>query len=955
MFAKAANSTPTVPSRNALRTLRQLALAGGTVGGCCALAAVTYDVHRRIRVAEQIIENKRIIHTSAPNYDAKASAQRLAHMMEAAEAGTFTGLESMKRKKPQAEDAAEESSDSPRPGYVSLHDLPPQFADIPLGLFNYTGSGSGSGSALRNEARNRKQLAFEAKRANRSVSLGRVPLDEQIRQMVLQGKEIQATNMFIKEHTEKKVPSGISWDRQELAYHLFTENCKKGNVFIARTLFHRMESITSIDSDIWAMMMHLLAKEGHVEAVCAIYGKYRLKLEVPVHLMEVILRCLLESRRLSLAKWFFYNNIKHDVDGGLCGAYLDGVWKKARSTDLLAAEFRLTLKRLSDLERNPTEKVFNPMIKAFVDSGKLEDAEKLVADMPEKWNVSPGCRSIGLLLYGRAALCDWESVMDGLYAMHERGLTGETRNFARVFDRLLLEYYPTHSGRETFNFIINSIDDFDIVPDRVLHRHIIEALVERGDYDMVKHITRLSHERGWKTGIERSAMDKILRARRVMMQKTPIGSWNLIKAAKRQYGMVASSRRILGTTAEAYNLDGDTLSPVRRNADANFSENMDHFALKKSINLYMPLEKRMEQFIHAGRFAAAKETYDKAVGSDHPVEPIHLKLAAVAHILENGSSDLEEVRQTIRKQWLKWKTRPTVRYTRPFPYFVPFFFQQIIQLDKFKVSESTLYKSALLEFYDICADTPTLIVKNHASTALTRRLIQEGRHSLAIEILKALYKSRWRKSHSFDQVQLKMLFRAFAEEQQLHIRGIWWCISTVLTRYERVSRFFVAEAERLLPMLERRVAGVSSNDLDVIQQLVELLRQKAASDDPTLFAVSREQKRKMRTKLAFPHRVTSHGYLPDKPVKAMLAKFDEEVEFDLLDRATDPNADDVLQWWEEGSVSGVHRLPPEHPDYPEPTLRDEKAKSAAYVDDLRHKQDLPPVLAAYVKYAMAST
>ncbi|KAJ5148649.1 hypothetical protein N7448_000227 [Penicillium atrosanguineum] len=918
-------------------TLRQLALAGGTVGSCCALAAVTYDVHRRVRVAEQIVENKRIIHTSAPNYNAKASAQRLAHMMEAAEAGNFMGFESNKSKKSQAADMAAESSDSPLPEPASALHLP-QFSQIPVGLFNY----DGSDSALRYDHRNKKQLAHEAKKAQRARALGKVPFDEQIRQMIIQGKEIQATNMFIKEHNKTKTPNGASWDRRQLGYHLFTENCKKGNVFIARNLFHRMEKVAEIDSKIWAMMMHLLAKEGHVEAVCAVFEKHRFKLQVPEHLLEVVLRCLLESRRLSLAKWFFFSHIRHDVEGGLCGAYLDGVWKKARNTDLLADEFRLVLKHLSDLERKPTEKVFNPMIKAFIDSGKHQDAENLVADMPDKYDVAPGCRSIGLLLYGRAALCDWESVMDGLRDMHTRGLTGERRNFARVFDRLLLEYYPTHSGRETFAFIVNSINDFDIVPDRVLHRHILEALVERGDTDMVTQITQMSQKRQWKSGIDKIAFQKILNARRVMMQSTPVGSWNMMKAAKRQYVQVASSRSILGASVESYSLDGDSLKPVRRNAETSYRESVDELAAKKSINLYMPLEKRMEQFIHAGHFNKAKVTFDKATEGGHPIKSVHLSLAAVAHILENGSTDLEEVRQSIRKQWLEWKNRPTIRYTLPFPSFVPVFLQQIAQLDRSKVRDSTLYKSALMEFNNICADTPTLIVKNHASVALSRRLIKEGRQVMATEILKAVYKSKWRKTLKFDQVQLKMLFRAFAIEN--NIRGIWWCMSTVLTRYERPSRSFVAEAERLLPMLERRVAGVSGNDLNVIQQLVEMLRKKAASDDPTLYAVSRHQKTKMRTKLALPHPVTSYGHLSDEAIDAVLANFDEEVEFDLLDRANNPNDENVLLWWGERSITSEHRLLPEHPDYPEPkALRDERA---VHLDNrVKHKQNMHSAIA----------
>lgn len=96
MISKRTSGTPAVPSRNALRLLRQLALAGSTVGGFCTVAALTYDVHRRVRVAERIVENKRTIQTSAPRYDATSAARRLARMMEAAEAGEYKGAESLR-------------------------------------------------------------------------------------------------------------------------------------------------------------------------------------------------------------------------------------------------------------------------------------------------------------------------------------------------------------------------------------------------------------------------------------------------------------------------------------------------------------------------------------------------------------------------------------------------------------------------------------------------------------------------------------------------------------------------------------------------------------------------------------------------------------------------------------------------------------------------------------------
>lgn len=74
------SSTPqVVPSKNALRALRKLALGGttvvGAVGSVCGLAFVSYDIRQRIYLAESIVETKKVLH-SQPVYN----TSRKAHM-----------------------------------------------------------------------------------------------------------------------------------------------------------------------------------------------------------------------------------------------------------------------------------------------------------------------------------------------------------------------------------------------------------------------------------------------------------------------------------------------------------------------------------------------------------------------------------------------------------------------------------------------------------------------------------------------------------------------------------------------------------------------------------------------------------------------------------------------------------------------------------------------------------
>lgn len=921
MFAKATNP-PAVPSHNALRVLRQLAFAGSTGLGLCTVATLTYDVHRRVHLAEQIIENKRTLRTSAPNYDATSSAKRLAAMMEAAEAGEFMGLESLKHKLPprgthEPDGLGEESKPKVKPILrpdLSREMRSPMFRN-PNDEFEYVQGLPGRDVPTHH----RESIARDRQIRNTKEPVDAGDLHDQVMDLIQQNQEVRATNIFL-ENFNPKEGDQVSRKMEMSARALFIANCKRGNVFVARSLFKRLE-VVMLDRDIWAMMMHHLAKEGHIESVGALFDKYQTRLTVPDHLLEVVLRCLLESRRLNSAKALFYARLADDQNGGLCGAFLDGLWRKTRRRDLVTAEFRKILSRLVSLGREPTEKVFNPLVKAYIESGNYEDAEALVRDMPERFNVQPGCRTLGLIAYSRALLCDWDGVMAGLREIHQLGHTEDKKNFAHVFDRIFLEYYPTHSGPQTYQFLVRCIEEFGLVPDQILHRHIIEALLERGDSESIQHIARIGEERQWNTGLDQEKVLRILQARQVSMQGTPVGMWRMLQAAKEQYGRVASSRRLVGTAADSFNdnQDREVLQPIYRPSEEIFEQATQDLVSKQALNYYIPLDKRMEQRIHAGHFSDALNSFRRADVTGFLFHPVHVKLAVIATILEHGVAGLHDASSIIHTH-TPYGKKMSDEYRYRFPRFMPIFFQQILQIKgKGRLFDVPVLKLALFEFNNLCADTPNLAVKNHALTSVSRRLIQCGSAPGAIKLLTAFYLSKWRQSHGFDQVLLKMFLRAYAMTG--NVKGVWWCMVTVLARPESVRREFVAEAELLMPALEERLShpdlnGEPSTNSKILRRILWALWKKYYGDAPFADVRHCPERKKARRAKVITRTKHKQAALPDMSLENMIKSFDEEMELDFLIQRRNFDESAILKWWDEKAVPFQTRVHPEYVEYP---------------------------------------
>ncbi|KAE8349925.1 hypothetical protein BDV28DRAFT_140184 [Aspergillus coremiiformis] len=929
MITKPTHGTSAVPSRNALRVLRGLALAGSTVGSFCTVAAVTYDVHRRVRVAERIIENKRAIQTSAPNYDAASAANRLGRMMELAAAGEFTSMDAFKKEDYESrqgqalhgegeelgrsdelgsnvgvansenhvqEEIALDATYSNSAGVVNtkqdtgkLHSqcdfLPPEYAR-PSENPNRTSPAIDKTGNLSNTALPIKGTKIHPGEQDSAP--------KQMRDLLDRGRPIDAAQVFLDAHPPSL--NGISSDRRELAVQTFYVNCKEENVFMARNIFQRLENVDKVSPRLWNVLMFALAKKGCIESVATIYTRYMHKFQVSSDMVDVVLRCLLESHRLTTAKWFLFRNLKVDRDCGLCGAYLTGLWRKTRSIELLNGQLKKILTMLPRLGKDPSDKLFNPVIKAYIEFGRLADAEALVNDMRTTYEIPLRCRTKGLLVYGKALMCDWQGVEEGLQEMLKLNLTSRRRDFTPIFDRIFLEYWVSHSGREIHEFIFRYIDELNIIPDRVLYKHVLEAFVEKGDKDMILEFTRMAHERGWKVPVNDQEFLDLLRFRRLALEGAPVGFWQMLQAARVKYGQAASSQQILGYDQRSFPIPEVNTMPFTQSPLPWYQRTLQDVTPSKPVDQYQKLHKQMAHYMHVGKMTEALKCFRNAKSARFQFKQLHVELAAIATLLEHG---LSEARALVEAEW---------RSIRHLIRFFPQFFRQIMQVDS--ATEGELIKMAVFRFYQLCWSNKRMNVKHHITVATSRRLIRQNKSEIALDLLAAVYMSRYRRTLAFDGVCIKMFLRAFANMD--NIPGIRWCILTGLARGSALNHDLVVEVCRVMGVLNRnfnpdslsaREASKKTEQLEYLAQITDMLKKKSEGD-PTVWELKSDPtvKRVFRRMLKRP--LDERRLYKESDIKETIERWDEEYELEVLLGRIDIHPKSITARWNERVVLG---------------------------------------------------
>lgn len=741
----------------------------------------------------------------------------VAKMMEAAEAGEFNGLDSMRDRKKRTESGTEQQveveEDKPvepdlkgnnssistvdsvilNAGPLAETYLQPLRSDqdtenpaIPQFQFPRTTQVPPSEPKMDLPSETNKPApSITSKFRLRYQDAKNIPPIVKIERLLENNKPIQAAQLFLETHPAS-ITEGISADRRELAVKIFYANIKAQNVFLARSVFNRIDTIDEVTPAIWEVLMLALRKQGNIDSVAVLYMAHSSKFSLTPTLLETVLRALLESYNLKDAKKLLYHNLEHDEYCGLCGIYLSGLWKKTRNIELLVTQFEKLLSIMMGTGEI-SEKLFNPLLKAYIDVGKEDEARSLAQYMEKQHSIQLGVRTRGLFVHAKALKCDWEGVEIGLQELHDLRLSvKQPWDFSKVFDRIFLEFWLANSGPAIQSFVLRAINKYKLVPDQVLFNHIMEALVEKGDAEMVTELMDIVKKRKWKISFNKQDLMEMVRRRRLATEMSPVGLWQMFRASQEKFGLAAASQKILGYDRNSYPDNEAYKMPGNHEPTAWMRKAMQMIDPAKPINQFVSLQKQMIHCMQTGKWSDALDVYTTAKYAGKVMKQIHVELAVTACIMQNGFT-------SEARTFLDDNTEIIRKFGRAVQ---PLFFQQIVQAD-----EDAALKLAVLNFYSIL-ETKMYRFKHHVTVAAATQLVAKGSHKEAIDLLGSVYKSRFGLTLKFDGVAMKLFVRAFAGDGNLE--GVKWGIYSALKRPSGLGRDFVVEVHRILAALRSR-------------------------------------------------------------------------------------------------------------------------------------------------------
>ncbi|WEW56417.1 hypothetical protein PRK78_001860 [Emydomyces testavorans] len=836
MIPRPAAGTP-LPSRGALRVLRRLALAGSTVGAigsACTVATISYEVNRRIRLAEGLVENKRSLKTTCPNYDSTARGVAVAKMMEAAEAGEFLGVDSIRKKegddaKKQDSHDGEESSDlEPRKKMVqnmeealawmqSLHEpwnlrvstLRPRttlsanrtrndsnFTKLLNGLQAHNPSENGREEVLPTLPSYR--LQYRDNEADNAV------LAEKLLQ---QGKSIEATQRFLRAYPT--VTPKLPEEAKQLCIRLFDESLKEDNVHLAHRLFRWMDHASVVSQDAWESLIASLAKKWNLELIATLYVDHADEFELSKPLRDPVLRSLADSFRLEEAKTMIFRFLKDDNDCTLCAIYLGRLWKKTRNVDLVAEQFKAILSSFQENEMQVSQVLFNPLLEAYIESGQDESAEELVENMRAEHKLSLPARTLGLLAYGRSLKSDWEGVERYFEEMQKLDLRPGGKWFAKIFDRIFLEYFLGNSASKIREFVYRAVDKYNLVPDKVLFEHIVRAYIQKGNPKMVMELIEVAEKRAWPVIMKRDRFIDLLRIQRQKCGKANGSLWQMF----RRFGRFSASQRILGFNKKDFPND-EAFELLGRGEPTVWSRKLNSKNSSKDFNRFPALYQQMIHHIHVGSMDKAIEVFREAKMLGKPMRELDVDLALTATIVHNGS--IEEAKSILAEEKSSF---PWIDISS-----MPLFFQKILSTQTATEAEALIM--AVLNFYSIL-ERQILPIKHHVTISTCSNLIRRGKTKTALRLIRAVNKSKYGGTTPFDPVGVKIIAKASSIVGNL--TGVRWAILTALKRESALSRDLAAELYQTIECLKSRspVSLDSDSNTDAYFQEVKFLENLA--------------------------------------------------------------------------------------------------------------------------------
>jgi hypothetical protein len=181
---------------------------------------------------------------------------------------------------------------------------------------------------------------------------------------------------------------------------------------------------------------------------------------------------------------------------------------------------------------------------------------------------------------------------------------------------------------------------------------------------------------------------------------------------------------------------------------------------------------------------------------------------------------------------------------------------------------------------------------------------------MALELLTAVYMSRYRFAATFDGVCMKMFARAFAATD--NILGLRWCILTALSRDSALNRDFVVEVRRILgtlspPSAVDATAGpVTPEQLEYLHYIADLLEEKNEGCSP-IWELKHDATLKQSSRQQLKQPLDARRLFNQSDVRETVKGWDEEYELESVLGRIDNDPNSIAARWNEGRHSHQKR------------------------------------------------
>lgn len=741
----------------------------------------------------------------------------MAKMMEVAEAGEFMGLDSMKSKSEHGPEPAQASGDRDTPRDESSAgwadntghgaSIPPSSSRPPKKFDAANGPRPHSRPA---QGPSSSKFNF---RSRHLYHPSKDTLD--VEGLLKERKVIEATQRF-----RNRPPKEITQSDHALALKLFYANIQENNISLARELYRWMKKYDAVTSESWVTLIERLAKRQNWNTLSEVYCEYSTQFQIPKYLRTKIVKGLVDSYRLKEAKEFVFTYLEEDVNCSVAAFYLNELRKKVRSEELVETQFRKILVSLSALGMRVADKLFNPLLKTYIQAGYFEKAQRVVDEMKTTYGMEPGSSHLGSLALGMAVKSDWEGVDKIFQDIKALGPSAENRKWFRgAFDRVFLEYFLSHSGQEIRDFVFKAVEEYDLDPDQILFEHIVMAYIQRGDSNMVNELVEAAKERSWNVHLDKIHFLNSIRSQRLNCEKGTMGLWPMFRAAQNKFGRASSSNRVLDFDKSSFPLEDAFKLPHTGEETRWWRKAASVQEPTKRIENYNSLDAQMIHNVHAGKFDAALGLYQNAKYSGKVVKQVHVRLAVVASVLKHGTTEeAKAILEEERNSFLNYEDETTT----------PLLFKLLLAGDAFV--DRSMFRRALFHFYKILEER-TLPIKHHALVSLSTKMLQKGEPLYALRLIRRVNDSKYGAEVPFDDAGLKIVARACGTLGNM--QGIRWAILTAIKRDQFWDRDSFVELHRVLIALSSRATSLSGEkrekfkqELSYLQYLLESLEKK---------------------------------------------------------------------------------------------------------------------------------